>query len=171
MSHPICPINNAGIRYPIMCSDGYMYEERCIEQIIELGILTSPVSRDIIMWAEKCDIGDKCFNNFGDDKIEDEYDYSNFSYKLDLDRFDFKAFCDESLENGFNGFISDKGFLSKLIEHTNCGCVLNCASPSLINDEDIYKKTFRMDIDTYPFFKKDNKLFFLNSEILNYLFI
>ena len=83
MSHPICPINKIGIRHPVMCSDGYMYEERCIKQWIESGTRTSPVNRNLILWNEECKISDKCLNNYGEDKLEEEYDNSNFVYKLD----------------------------------------------------------------------------------------
>ena len=45
MSYPICPINQLGIRHQVMCSDGYMYEEKCIKEWIETGKITSPINR------------------------------------------------------------------------------------------------------------------------------
>ncbi len=58
--NPICPINNIGIRHPVMCSDGYMYEEKCIEEWIKNHDRRSPVTRQFIEFIRECNIKEKC---------------------------------------------------------------------------------------------------------------
>ena len=70
MSYPICPINQIGIRHPVMCSDGYMYEEKCIKEWIETGKITSPINRQIIEFVKSYNISDKCFNDFGGEVLK-----------------------------------------------------------------------------------------------------
>ena len=50
--NPICPINQIGIRHPVMCSDGYMCEERCIKEWIESGKVISPITRQFIEFVK-----------------------------------------------------------------------------------------------------------------------
>ena len=78
MSYPICPINQIRIRYPVMCSDGYMYEEKCIKEWVDSGNITSPVNRMLIEFVRKCDIDEKCLNLFDGDEKENEYENKSF---------------------------------------------------------------------------------------------
>ena len=50
---PKCPIKNIGIRHPVICSDGYMYEERCLVEWIKSNF-TSPVNRQFIEFINCC---------------------------------------------------------------------------------------------------------------------
>ena len=60
--NPICPINQIGIRHPVMCSDGYMYEEKSLEKWIKLGNTKSPITRQNIEYIKPCNIQKECFN-------------------------------------------------------------------------------------------------------------
>ena len=61
--NPLCPINQIGIRHPVMCSDGYMYEEKCLQGCMKNNA-TSPINRTLIEFVKLCDKNDKCLNSF-----------------------------------------------------------------------------------------------------------
>ena len=81
MVYPICPINHIGIRHSVICSDGYMYEEKCLKEWLQMNAY-SPVSRTNIWFVKPCDLNEKCLNAFGDG-VEDDYERSNFSLKIE----------------------------------------------------------------------------------------
>ena len=74
------PINQIGIRHPVMCSDGYMYEEKCLQGWKKINA-TSPINRTLIEFVKPCDKNDKCLNSF-EGKIEEDYERSNFTFTL-----------------------------------------------------------------------------------------
>ena len=61
-----CPIINIGIRNPVMCSDGYIYEERCLVDWLKLNT-TSPVNRQLIEFVIVCQITEKSLNEYSDE--------------------------------------------------------------------------------------------------------
>ena len=78
--NPLCPINQIGIRHPVMCSDGYMYEEKCLQGWMKNNA-TSPINRTLIEFVKPCDKNDKCSNSF-EGNIEEDYERSNFTFTL-----------------------------------------------------------------------------------------
>ena len=78
--NPLCPINQIGIRHPVMCSDGYIYEEKCLQGWMKNNA-TSPINRTLIEFVKPCDKNDKCLNSFEDD-IEEDYERTNFTFTL-----------------------------------------------------------------------------------------
>ena len=78
--NPLCPINQIGIRHPVMCSDGYMYEEKCLQGWMKNNA-TSPINRTLIEFVKPCDKNDKCLNSF-EGNIEEDYERSNFTFTL-----------------------------------------------------------------------------------------
>ena len=77
---PKCPINSIGIRNPVMCSYGYMYEEKCLAEWINSNC-TSPINRKFIEFVNVCEITEKCLNDHCDvSDVEDPYERSNFTY-------------------------------------------------------------------------------------------
>ena len=58
---PKCPINNVGIRHPVICSDGSIYEKKCLDSWLKLK-LTSPVNRNFIELINCCELTEKCLN-------------------------------------------------------------------------------------------------------------
>ncbi len=75
----IGPINRTGIRHPVISSDGYMYEERCIKQWIESGKISSPLTRQVTESVKECNITDECLNE-KEENNEEDYDNSEFQY-------------------------------------------------------------------------------------------
>ena len=58
-SIPVCPINRIGIRHPTLSSDGYVYEEKCLEEwIIKMGNRSSPVNRQHIEYVKHITLDD-----------------------------------------------------------------------------------------------------------------
>ena len=51
MSYPICPINQIGIRHGVICSDKYIYEEKCIQEWMKTNT-TSPINRNIVEFVK-----------------------------------------------------------------------------------------------------------------------
>ena len=82
--NPLCPINQIGIRHPVMCSDGYMYEEKCLQGWMKKS-KTSPITRQPIEFVKRCKIDNKCYNEFSDCEIEEEY----FCKSIKLDVLDY----------------------------------------------------------------------------------
>ena len=78
--NPLCPINQIGIRHPVMCIDGYMYEEKCLQGWMKNNA-TSPINRTVIEFVKPCDKNDKCLNSF-EGNIEEDYERSNFTFTL-----------------------------------------------------------------------------------------
>ena len=49
MSWPQCPTNRMGSRYSVLCSDGYMYEQKCLsEWLTSSRGYKSPMTRQLI---------------------------------------------------------------------------------------------------------------------------
>ena len=92
---PKCPINNIEIRQPVICSDGYMYEQKCLEECLKTNY-TSPVNRKIIEYARPCNFEEKCLND-NSGVVEDEYEGSKFEYSENKNLFLY--YC-RMLENG-----------------------------------------------------------------------
>ena len=72
--NPLCQINRIGIRHPVMCSDGYMYEEKCLQGWMKNNA-TSPINRTLIEFVKPFDKNDKCLNSF-EGNIEEDYERS-----------------------------------------------------------------------------------------------
>ncbi len=71
--------NRIGIRHPVFCNDGYVFEEKCIKEWIESGKSSSPLTRQVIESVKECNITDECLNEM-ENSIEDEYDRTNFLF-------------------------------------------------------------------------------------------
>ena len=70
---PIYPINESAITHPLMCSDGYMYEEICLEKQFKLGNRKTPIKREVICFIKPCGEKTECFNFMGDENKEEIY--------------------------------------------------------------------------------------------------
>ena len=70
--NPICPINQIGIRHAVICSDGYMYEEKLMKEWMKKN-KTSPITRQPLEFVKRCKIDNKCYNEFSNCEIVEEY--------------------------------------------------------------------------------------------------
>ena len=131
---PKCPINSIGIRNPVMCSDGYMYEEKCLVEWINSNC-TSPINREFIDYVNVCEISEKCLNEYCDE-IEDSYERINFTYSKEETIIKYYL---NMLENDDRvDIIFDKDLILKLIDR-NCSW-FEFASEELKDDKEIVMK-------------------------------
>ena len=131
---PMCPINNIGIRNPVMCSDGYMYEEKCLVEWINSNC-TSPINRNFIEFVNVCEITEKCLNEYCDD-IKDPYERSNFTYSKE--ETIIKYYVNMIEEDDEVDMIFDKELMMKLIDR-NCAW-FKFASDELKDDKEVVLK-------------------------------
>ena len=131
---PKCPINSIGIRNPVMCSDGYMYEEKCLVEWINSNC-TSPINREFIDFVNVCEISEKCLNEYCDE-IEDPYERINFTYSKEETIIKYYL---NMLENDDEvDIIFDKDLILKLIDR-NCKW-FEFASKELKDDKEVVMK-------------------------------
>ena len=131
---PKCPINSIGIRNPVMCSDGYMYEEKCLVEWINSNC-TSPINREFIDFVNVCEISEKCLNEYCDE-IEDPYERINFTYSKEETIIKYYL---NMLENDDEvDIIFDKDLILKLIDR-NCAW-FEFASEELKDDKEVVMK-------------------------------
>ena len=131
---PKCPINSIGIRNPVMCSDGYMYEEKCLAEWISENC-TSPINRKFIEFVNVCEITEKCLNEYCDD-IEDPYERTNFTYSKEETIIKYYLNMIENDEE--IDIIFDKDLLLKLIDK-NCNW-FRFAGDELKDDKEVVLK-------------------------------
>ena len=131
---PKCPINSIGIRNPVMCSDGYMYEEKCLVEWLNSNC-TSPINRKFIDFVNICEISEKCLNDYSLE-IEDPYERSNFTYSKEETIIKYYL---NMLENDDEvDIIFDKDLMLKLIDR-NCAW-FEFASDELKDDKEVVLK-------------------------------
>ena len=131
---PKCPINGIGIRSPVMCSDGYMYEEKCLVEWLNSNC-TSPINRKFIDYANICEISEKYLNEYCDE-IEDPYERTNFTYSKEVTIIEYYL---NMLENDDEvDIIFDKDLMLKLIDR-NCER-FEFASEELKDDKEVVMK-------------------------------
>ena len=131
---PKCPINSIGIRNSVMCSDGYMYEEKCLVEWLDSNS-TSPINRKFIEIVNVCEISEKCLNEYCDD-IEESYERSNFTYSKEETIINYYI---NMLENDDEvDIIFDKDLILKLID-INCAW-FEFASKELKDDRKVVMK-------------------------------
>ena len=140
MSIPVCPINQIGIRHSVICSDGYMYEERCIEEWIKSGKYTSPVNRMLIDFVKECDINEKCLNVCGEE-IEDDYEWSNFDYSRG-ERI-IQYYLDLIVEEEMEDVIFDRNLMMNLVVRNVRA--LEFACDELRNDREIVMEAVKQN--------------------------
>ena len=135
--NPICPINRIGIRHPVICSDGYMHEEKCIKEWIESGKIISPLTQ-VITIVEECNLTDKSLNKMAGVEIEEEYDRTNFLFTKEnaTDQFYIDLIENDKLKN-------DRELVMEAVEQD--GSVLEYASYEIKNDRKIVKKAVKQD--------------------------
>ena len=121
---PKCPINSIGIRNPVMCSDGYIYEEKCLVEWLDSNS-TSPINRKFIEFVNICEISEKCLNEYCDE-IEDPYERTNFTYSKEEKIIDYYLNMYENDDEV--DIIFDKDLMLKLIDR-------NCAWFEFVSDE------------------------------------
>ena len=117
---PKCPINSIGIRNPVMCSDGYMYEEKCLVEWINSNC-TSPINREFIDFVNVCEISEKCLN------VDIIFDKDLILKLIDRNCAWFE-FASKELKD-------DKEVVMKAIEHS--GMLIENASSRLQQDETV----------------------------------
>ena len=125
---PKCPINSIGIRNPVMCSDGYMYEEKCLAEWISEKS-TSPINRKFIDFVNVCEISEKCLNEYCD-VIEDPYERTNFTYSKEETLI--KYYLNIIENDGEIDIIFDKDLLLKLIDKIVTGLDLQVMNSKMI---------------------------------------
>ena len=130
---PKCPINSIGIRNPVMCSDGYMYEERCLIEWINSDC--SSINRSFIDYVNICEITEKCLNEYCDD-MEDSYERINFTYSKE--ETIIKYYRNMIEEDDEIDIIFDKDLILKLIDR-NCAW-FEFASEELKDDKEVVMK-------------------------------
>ena len=137
---PKCPINSIGIRNPVMCSDGYMYEEKCLVEWLASNS-TSPINRKFIDFVNVCEISEKCLNEYSDE-IEDPYERINFTYYDEVDIIFDKDLILKLIDRNCKWFEfaseelkDDKKVVMKAIEHS--GMLIEYASSRLQQDETV----------------------------------
>ena len=128
---PKCPINSIGIRNPIMCSDGYMYEEKCLVEWLSENS-TSPINRKFIDFVNVCEISERCLNEYCDE-IEDSYERINFTYSKE--ELIIKYYINMYEHDEEVGIIFDKDLMLKLIDR-NCS-IFEFASDELKDDKEV----------------------------------
>ena len=131
---PKCPINSIGIRHPVMCSDVYMYEEKCLVDWINSNCI-SPMNRKFIEFVNVCEITENCLNDYCDD-IEYPYERTNFTYSKDetIIKYYLKMIEEEDEVDTF----FDKDLMLKLIDR-NC-VAIEFASDELKDDKEVILK-------------------------------
>ena len=128
---PKCPINSIVIRNPVMCSDGYMYKEKCLVEWI-ISNCTSPINQKFIDFVNICEITEKCLNEYCDD-IEGPYERINFTYSKE--ETTIKYYLKIIEEDDEVDIIFDKELVLKLIER-NCAW-FDFASDELKDDKEV----------------------------------
>ena len=129
----ICPMNNIGIKHPVICSDRYVYEEKCIKQWLKNNV-TSPVTREIIEYVKPWDGIEKCLNIYGDE-IED-YEKSIFVFSWQEDVVGFYDKLMRIYGSDLEDFIIDnKDIMLELVKINRFA--LKYASDELKNDKGI----------------------------------
>ena len=136
---PKYPINSIGIRNPVMCSDGYMYEEKCLVEGLNSNC-TCPINRNFIDYVNICEITEKCFNEYCDD-IEEEYEQSNFTYSKE--ETIIKYYLKMIEEDDEVDIFFDKDLMLKLIEKI-CAW-FEFASDELKDDKEVVLKAVEHD--------------------------
>ena len=130
---PKCPINSIGIRNPDMCSDGYMYEEKCLIEWISKNC-TSPINRKFIDFVNICEISEKCLNEYCDvSKLEEPYERTNFTYSKE--ETIIKYYLSMIEEDDEVDIIFNKDLMLKLIDR-NCAW-FEFASDELKDDKEV----------------------------------
>ena len=81
--NPFCPIKCIGIRHPVICSDGFMYEEKCIEKGMKESH-SSPINRQLISFVKPSNNNQKCFNLFKNIEQDEDYKRKFFTHKSEI---------------------------------------------------------------------------------------
>ena len=132
--NPICPINNIGIRHAVICSDGYMYEEKCLKEWMNKNV-SSPVTRLVIEFVKPCDLNEKCLNAFEDD-VEDDYERSNFTFTFNENIVEFyNRILDLDTSQPGDFVIFDRNLMMELVKIN--AYALQYASDELKDDKEV----------------------------------
>ena len=143
--NPICPINNIGIRHPVLCSDGYMYEEKCLHEWMKKNV-SSPVTRLVIEFVKPCDLNEKCFNAFGDD-VEDDYERSNFTFTFNENIVEYyNTILDLDTPEPGDFVIFNRNLMLELVKINTYA--LQFASDELKDDKEIVLASIKNDPST-----------------------
>ena len=143
--NPICPINNIGIRHAVICSDGYMYEEKCLKEWMNKNV-SSPVTRLVIEFVKPCDLNEKCLNAFEDD-VEDDYERSNFTFTFNENIVEFyNRILDLDTSQPGDFVIFDRNLMMELVKIN--AYALQYASDELKDDKEVVLASIKNDPST-----------------------
>ena len=143
--NPICPINNIGIRHAVICSDGYMHEEKCLKEWMNKNV-SSPVTRLVIEFVKPCDLNEKCLNAFEDD-VEDDYERSNFTFTFIENIVEFyNRILDLDTTQPGDFVIFNRNLMMELVKIN--AYALQYASDELKDDKEIVLASIKNDPST-----------------------